>query len=87
MKFCSLIVKIRKKPALAIGAFCVALLVIGAAIYLCLPMPAGTSVGGLDVSGQPWWRAWTEVKSLQPQPLRVALPEEMLTIEDRKSVV
>lgn len=81
MKFCSLIVKIRKKPALAIGAFCVALLVIGAAIYLCLPMPAGTSVGGLDVSGQPWWRAWTEVKSLQPQPLRVALPEEMLTID------
>ena len=81
MKFSSLILKTRKKTALIIGAACLALLVIGAAIYLCLPMPGGTSVGGLDVSGRSWWKAWTEVRSLQPQPLRVALPEEILTID------
>lgn len=87
MKFSSLILKTWKKTALIIGAACLALLVIGAAIYLCLPMPGGTSVGGLDMSGRPCWKAWSEVKSLHPQSLRVALPEEVLTIDPEEYAV
>ena len=79
MKLSSFISKIRNKRTLAVGAVCLGILLLGIRVFL--PMPDGVSVGGLDVSGKPWWKAWWEVKSLQPQPLRVALPEEMLTID------
>ena len=73
------LLKIRRKKALAIGATCLLALLICLAVYLCLPMPTGAAVDGFDLSGLPYWKARTEVKKLYPQPLRVSLPEEVLT--------
>lgn len=75
----SIILNFRRKWILIIGVVCLLLALIGGAVYLCLPMPETASVDGLDVSGLPYWKAWMQVRTLRPQPLRVSLPEEELT--------
>ncbi len=76
-----ILLKIRRKKALAIGAACLLVLLICLSVYLCLPMPAGAAVDSFDLSGLPYWKALSEVKQLYPQPLRVQLPMEELTFE------
>lgn len=76
-----ILLKIRRKKALAIGAACLLVLLICLSVYLCLPMPAGAAVDGLDLSGLPYWKALSEVKRLSPPSLRVQLPMEELTFE------
>lgn len=76
-----ILLKIRRKKALAIGAACLLVLLICLSVYLCLPMPAGAAVDSFDLSGLPYWKARSEVKQLYPQPLRVQLPMEELTFE------
>ena len=70
--------KIRRKKAIVIVPICVLVLFIVLALYLCLPMPTGAAVDGLDLSGLPYWKARMETKNLYPQPLRVSLPMEEL---------
>lgn len=70
-----------RKRKIVITAFCLAALLAGLAVYLCLPMPAGAAVDGLDLSGLPYWKAQAEVKKIYPKLLRVALPEEILTFD------
>ena len=70
--------KIRRRKAIVIVPICVLVLFIGLALYLCLPMPTGAAVDGLDLSGLPYWKARMETKNLYPQPLRVSLPMEEL---------
>lgn len=72
------LLKIRRRKAIVIVPICVLVLFIGLALYLCLPMPAGAAVDGLDLSGLPYWKARMETKNLYPQPLRVSLPMEEL---------
>ena len=48
-----MLLKIRRKKAFTIGAACLLIVLIGIALYLCLPMPAGAAVDGLDLSGLP----------------------------------
>lgn len=79
-----IILKIRKKKVLAIGAACLLALLIGLAVYLCLPMPAGAAVDGFDLSGLPYWKALSAAKQLYPQSLRVSLPMGELTFEPEK---
>ena len=76
-----ILLKIRRKKALAIGTACLLVLLICLSVYLCLPMPAGAAVDSFDLSGLPYWKALSEVKQLYPQPLRVQLPMEELTFE------
>ena len=76
----SILLNIRRKRALIIGVVCLLALLTGLAVYLCLPMPAGAAVDGFDLSGKPYWKARAEVKGLYPQPIRVSLPEEELTV-------
>ena len=73
-----MLLKIRRKKAFTIGAACLLIVLIGIAVYLCLPMPAGAAVDGLDLSGLPYWKARSVAKQLYPQPLRVSLPMEQL---------
>lgn len=75
----SLFLKPRNKWIIVIAAVCLAVLLAGIAIYLCLPMPEGAAVDGLDLSGLPYRKALAEAKGIFPQPLRVSLPEEVLT--------
>lgn len=75
----SLFLKLRNKWIIVIAAVCLAVLLAGIAIYLCLPMPEGAAVDGLDLSGLPYRKALAEAKGIFPQPLRVSLPEEVLT--------
>ena len=79
-----LILKIRRKKVLIMGAFCLLALLVGLGAYLCLPMPDGAAVDGLDLSGMPYWKALSEAKQLYPQSLRVSLPMEELTFEPEK---
>lgn len=72
------LLKIRRKKAIVIVPICVLVLLIGLALYLCLPMPAGAAVDGLDLSGLPYWKARLETKDMYPQPLRVSLPMDEL---------
>ena len=72
------LLKIRRKKAIVIVPICVLVLLIGLALYLCLPMPAGAAVDGYDLSGLPYWRARMETKDVYPQPLRVELPMDEL---------
>ena len=76
-----ILLKIRRKKTLAIGAACLVALLSCLAVYLCLPMPAGAAVDGLGLSGLPYWKALSEVKRLSPPSLRVQLPMEELTFE------
>lgn len=76
----SLFLKLRRKRAIVIAAVCLAVLLAGVAVYLCLPMPDGAAVDGLDLSGLPYWKAQMQSRDVYPQPLRVSLPEEELTI-------
>ena len=76
----SILLNIRRKRALVIGAVCLLALLTGLAGYLCLPMPTGAAVDGFDLSGKPYWKARAEVKGVYPQPIRVSLPEEELTV-------
>ena len=78
-----ILLKIRRKKALAIGVACLLVLLICLAAYLCLPMPAGAAVDGVDLSGLPYWKALSEAKQMYPQPLRVSLPMEELTFVPR----
>lgn len=78
----SLLLRIRRRRTLVIATVCL-MAVLTAAVALSLPMPAGASVDGLDVSGLPRWKAWMQVRSLYPQTLRVSLPGEEVTISSR----
>ena len=69
----------RRKKALAIGAACLLVLLMGLAVSACLPMPEGAAVDGLNLSGLPYWKARAAVKAVYPPSLRVSLPEEELT--------
>lgn len=73
-----LLLKIRRKKALLIVPVCLVAVLISLALYICLPMPAGAAVDGLDLSGLPYWKARLETKNLHPQPLRVSLPMDEL---------
>lgn len=73
-----LLLKARRKRTIVIVPVCLLVLLIGLALYLCLPMPAGAAVDGLDLSGLPYWKARLETKNLYPQPLRVSLPMDEL---------
>ena len=79
-----LLLKIRQKKAVVIAPICVLILLIGFAVYLFLPMPAGAAVDGFDLSGLPYWKARSVAKQLYPQPLRVSLPEEEMKFEPRE---
>ena len=72
------LLKIRRKKAIVIVPICVLVLLIGLALYLCLPMPTGAAVDGYDLSGLPYWKARMETKDVYPQPLRVELPMDEL---------
>lgn len=72
------LLKIRRNKAIVIVPVCLLAVLIGLALYLCLPMPAGAAVDGLDLSGLPYWKARMETKNLYPQPLRVSLPMDEL---------
>lgn len=72
------LLKIRRRKAIVIVPICVLVLLIDLALYLCLPMPTGAAVDGLDLSGLPYWKARMETKNLYPQTLRVSLPMEEL---------
>ena len=80
----SFLLKIRRKKTFAIGLACLVALLIGFAVYLCLPMPDGAAVDGLDLSSLPYWKARSVAKQMYPQPIRVSLPEEELTFEPRE---
>lgn len=73
-----ILLKIRRKKALVIVPVCLLAVLMGLALYLCLPMPTGAAVDGLDLSGLPYWRARMETKDVYPQPLRVSLPMDEL---------
>ena len=70
-----ILLKIRRKKALAIGAACLLVLLICLSVYLCLPMPAGAAVDSFDLSGLPYWKALSEVKALPIQTVEVVLPD------------
>ena len=65
---------IRRKKALVLGAVCLLVLLVGLAVYLCLPMPNGAAVDGFDLSGKPYWKALSEAKALPIQTVEVVLP-------------
>lgn len=73
-----LLLKARRKRTIVIVPVCLLVLLIGLALYLCLPMPTGAAVDGYDLSGLPYWRARMETKDVYPQPLRVSLPMDEL---------
>ena len=73
-----LLLKARRKRTIVIVPVCLLVLLIGLALYLCLPMPAGAAVDGYDLSGLPYWKARMETKDMYPQPLRVSLPMDEL---------
>lgn len=77
------LLKIRRKKAIVIVPICLFAVLIGIGLYLCLPMPAGAAVDGLELSGLPYWKAQYTARQLYPQPLRVSLPEEELRFEPR----
>ncbi len=79
-----ILLKIRQKKVLSIGVVCLVVLLICLAVYLCLPMPDGAAVDGLDLSSLPYWKARSVAKQMYPQPIRVSLPEEELTFEPRE---
>ena len=76
--------KLRQKHTLVITAVCLLAALVGVAVYLCLPMPEGAALDGQDLSGLPYWKAWSAAKQLYPQPIRVSLPEEELKFEPRE---
>ena len=80
----SILLKIRRKKAVVMAAACLLAVLIGAAVYLCLPMPAGAAVDGFDLTGLPYWKARSVAKQMYPQPIRVSLPEEELRFEPRE---
>ena len=80
----SILLKIRRKKAVVMAAACLLAVLIGAAVYLCLPMPAGTAVNEFDLTGLPYWKARSVAKQMYPQPIRVSLPEEELRFEPRE---
>lgn len=77
----SFFLNLRRKRAIVIAAAGLLALLAGFAVYLCLPMPAGAAVDGLDLSGLPYWKARAAVKEMYPQTLRVALPNEVMTFD------
>lgn len=79
--------KLRQKHTLVITAVCLLAALVGVAVYLCLPMPEGAALDGQDLSGLPYWKAWSAAKQLYPQPIRVSLPEEELKFEPRECSV
>lgn len=76
--------KLRQKHTLVITAVCLLAALVGVAVYLSLPMPEGAALDGQDLSGLPYWKAWSAAKQLYPQPIRVSLPEEELKFEPRE---
>ena len=70
----SILLKIRRNKAIVIVPVCLLALLMGLGLYLCLPMPAGAAVDGLELSGLPYWKARLEAENLYPQPLRVSAP-------------
>ena len=76
--------KLRQKHTLVITAVCLLAALVGVAVYLCLPMPEGAALDGQDLSGLPYWKAWSAAKQLYPQSIRVSLPEEELKFEPRE---
>ena len=79
----SLFLNIRRKRAIVIAAICLAVVLVGIALWLCMPMPEGAAVDGFDLSGLPYWKARALVGTVYPQPLRVSLPMEELTFVPR----
>ena len=79
-----LLLKARRKRTIVIVPVCLLVLLIGLALYLCLPMPAGAAVDGYDLSGLPYWKALSAAQELYPHPIRVSLPEEEMTFEPRQ---
>ena len=74
-----LLLKFRQKKGIVIAAVCLLLALIGFGVSLCLPMPAGAAVDGLNLSGLPYWKALAEARVIYPPSLRVSLPEGELT--------
>lgn len=73
----------RRKGIAVVAAVCLLAALVGTAVYLCLPMPAGTYVDGVDVSGLPYWKAQAQIRTPKEQILRVSLPGEVLTVSSR----
>ena len=78
----SILLKIRRKPALITAAVCLLAVFIAMTVYLCLPMPEGAALDGFDLSGKPYWKARAEARTIRPQPLRLSLRSEELTFSD-----
>ena len=75
----------KQKIAAVVLGICLLLALAGAAFWLCIPIPAGVTADGLSLSGLSYLHARTLLKqeldkTLYTQPLKIALPEETLTL-------
>ena len=66
----SILLKIRRKPALITAAVCLLAVFIAMTVYLCLPMPEGAALDGFDLSGKPYWKARAEARTIRPALVR-----------------
>lgn len=76
----------RRRIAVLAAVACLAVLILGIILIpLCTPMPEGTTIGGLEVSGLSGWEARKKLKealeeTLYAQDLAVVLPEQTLLL-------
>ena len=66
---------LRRHWAVALGAALLFLALIGGAVWFCTPMPEGTVIGTVEVSGLPVWKAG--------RTLREALADRFYALEVR----
>ena len=83
---------LRRHWAVALGAALLFLALIGGAVWFCTPMPEGTVIGTVEVSGLPVWKAGRTLRealaeTLYSQDLTVSLPEQTLLLSPEETGV